>query len=446
MLTKRGMSICTTPRFATFYSKVMLAALILLNFVVTATAQEYQTLPVDDKARGLRGTAQNCVKNPAAYAADKEKFNEYFTKYHFPSMTRTEPDKLGDVGKLREDLFKTFLWKSTDPVLQHDLTQLAFGQMVKIVGQDNPPFHPAARYNAILIVGLLDEKYSPDGRQPPVVYAPATKALTLVVDEAVKGSRFPPSVTLGALIGLERHAQFHESVAPEVLAAMQAALLKLVTLDKPAQEVDRDAYAWMRYRAASALAKLGTVGDKNAIHNAIIQLTATNKALDDRCEAAALVEKLNYKDVKLDDAATAEPLFALARDIGASEDQRAQDFQEHGGAGGAAIMPSRGGGGPEAYGNSGADPNAFQRRITLSRLWDLQTALNKVKPSLPAETQKKVDAVLAAVKPTYTAASSKDTVDLKLAESIHSMADAINKAAPGPAKAEPDKSKENAVF
>ncbi len=93
-------------------------------------------------------------------------------------MTRTEPDKLGDVGKLREDLFKTFLWKSTDPTLQHDLTQLAFGQMEKIVGADNPPCHPAARYNAILIIGLLDEKYSPDGRQPPVVYAPATKAMT----------------------------------------------------------------------------------------------------------------------------------------------------------------------------------------------------------------------------------------------------------------------------
>ena len=82
-------------------------------------------------------------------------------------MTRTEPDKLGEVGKLREDLFKTFLWKSTDPTLQHDLTGLAFGQMKKIVGAENPPCHPAARYNAILVIGLLDDKYSPDGRQPP---------------------------------------------------------------------------------------------------------------------------------------------------------------------------------------------------------------------------------------------------------------------------------------
>ena len=47
------------------------------------------------------------------------------------------------------------------------------------------------------------------------VYAPATKALTAVVDQAAKGTRFPPPVILGAIIGLERHAQFHASLAPK---------------------------------------------------------------------------------------------------------------------------------------------------------------------------------------------------------------------------------------
>src|ERR1700712_4257599 len=122
MLTRHGIGNCTTARGTNFYRSVTLAAVVVLKLVVTATAQEYQTLPVDDKARGLRGVAQTCVKSAGDYAANKDKFNEYFTSYHFPSMTRTEPDKLGDIGKLREDLFKTFLWKSSDAVLQHDLT------------------------------------------------------------------------------------------------------------------------------------------------------------------------------------------------------------------------------------------------------------------------------------------------------------------------------------
>ena len=96
---------------------------------------------------------------------------------------------------------------------------------------------------------------------------------------------------LGALIGLERHAQFRESLPPEAVTAMSAALLKLVTNDTPIQEMDRDAYSWMRLRAASALARLGSVGDKNAINNAIVKLAASGKSLDDRCAAAALLGK-----------------------------------------------------------------------------------------------------------------------------------------------------------
>src|SRR5262249_36325256 len=139
--------------------------------------------------------------------------------------------------------------------------------------------------------------------------------------------------------------------------------------------------------AASALSRLGVAGEKNAIHNAIMQLASTTKSLDDRCEAVSLLDRLAYKDVKLDDAGTADPLFALTRDVAASEDQRAQDFQEHGSSGFAAAMPGRPG--MDSYGSSGTDPNAFQRRTTLSRLSDLQLAFNKVKPSLPTETQKK---------------------------------------------------------
>ena len=50
-----------------------------------------------------------------------------------------------------------------------------------------------------------------------------------------------------------------------------------------------------------------------------------------------MLEKITYKDVKLDDAATAEPLFALARDVATAEDKRAADFQNQysgGGTGG----------------------------------------------------------------------------------------------------------------
>ncbi len=193
----------------------LVIGLAFVNVAAIAGAQQYLTLPIDEKARPNRTIAQQCLRNPQLYAANKDKVADYFVNYYFPSMTRTEPDKLGEVGKLREELFKYFLWKTTNAELQHDLTDLAYKQAGRIVTADVPPCHPAARYNAILVIGLLDDQYSPDGRQPPKPYAPATQALTGVVNLATTDNRFPPPVILGAVIGLERHAQLHNALAPK---------------------------------------------------------------------------------------------------------------------------------------------------------------------------------------------------------------------------------------
>lgn len=418
----------------------ILAAVLAINVVATTLAQEYLTLPLDPNAGKNRAVAQQCLRDPAYYAANKAKFDEYFNNFMFPSMTRTEPDKLGDVGKVRDDLFKYFILKATDPQLQHDLTELTFKSMAKIVGAQNPPCHPAARYNAILILGQLDDSYA----APEKPSLQANKALIAVVDSATTANRFSPAVILGAIIGLERHAQLKDTLPPESVNAMRAALLKLVTHADPIQEMDRDAYSWLRLRAASALARMGSVGEKNAVHDAIVKLAATNKSLDDRCAALALLEKINYKDVKLDDSATLEPIFALARDVAAAEDKRADTFQDQGGGAGGFVPGRSFEPGGVATGGSTYDPNAYPRRQTLARLSSIKTGLTTVKGGISPDGQKKVDAVLAAITPVINAAAGKDT-DLTLAQAIHTMTAAINTAIPGPVKAE-DKAKDATVF
>ncbi len=421
----------------------LLLVAALMNCAAAVIAQEYRALPIDDKtAKTYRVTAQQCLRDPAAFAANSDKFREFFSNYYFPLMTVTDPEKIGDSGKLRADFFKNYVLKASDPQVQGELTKLAYAAMVQILGAQNPPCHPAARYNAVLILGQLDEDYAT--AKP---YAKATSALTQIVDSATTANRFPPAVILGALIGLERHAQQRAALPPEAITALQAALIKLIGREQPIQDMDTDTYAWLRLRAAGTLARLGTVGEKNANHDAIIKLASSLKSVDDRCGAIALLEKINYKDVKLDDANTAEPIFALARDVAAAEDKRASDFQEKGASGSFAqiqpmVGPEPGGVGTPTF----TDPNAFQRRITLARLADLKAGLMAVKPALPAETQKKVDAVVAAITPVITSASGKDAGDLNLVAAIRTMAQAINKAVPGKTKPEDEKAKENAVF
>jgi hypothetical protein len=424
------------------------SALLLLAVASSSFAQDYFTLPIDSKAAQLRGAAQQYLRNPAA--ADQAKFDEYFKNYYFPSMTRTEPEALGAIGKMREDLFKQWMFKATNPTVQQELTDLAFSEMGKVVAAKNPPAHPAARYNAILIIGQLDETYAPNGQQPPKPLPKATKALTAVVDSATaKDARFPPAIILGAIVGLERRAQLRQTLAPDEIAAMSAALMKLAAHDEPIQEMDPDAYSWMRLRAAEALAQFGSPGNKNGVHDAIIKLAKTGKSLDDRCAAAGLLEKIEYKNVKLDDAGTAEPLFALARDVAAAEDKRAQEFQDAqytGGGISASPAPRGMSPGMESFGAGSLPAETYPRRLILGRLWDLRSGLKKVKPSLPEATQKKLDAVLAALNPAITAVSNKDVVELTLVQNMRTMADAIYKAVPAADKAVADKAKEDSAF
>jgi hypothetical protein len=197
-------------------------------------------------------------------------------------------------------------------------------------------------------------------------------------------------------------------------------------------------------RAASALANLGTVGEKVAIHNALIKLIASTKSLDDRCEIAGMLDRIkDYKGAKLDDAGTAEPLFALARDVAQAEDKRARDFQnQYATTGGARPMSRYNLEGP---GSATDQQETYPRRQVLARLTGLQVALAKVKPALPTETQAKVDAVIKAIDPAKTAAADKNTGELSLAAAIIDMAKAIRTAVPPPEKPAPEKEKASAT-
>ncbi len=432
MLAKRVVSVLGSSLPSVGQLRWLVCLLLLLATAGSTAAQQYRSDPVDEKVRRYSANAKQWLGNPGAYTADKAHFDEYFEKFYFPDMTRTDDVALGRLGESRFNLFKKFLWNTTDQNLQRDLTAAAYKKMREIaISKEQPPYHPAVRYNAVLVLGLLDEQYAA-GAQKPKPLLDANKFLTQIVSLAADDKPVPPPLVLGALIGLERHLQLRESLPPDAVTAMTAAMLKLVSHEQPIQEMDPDAYAWIRLRAAEALAKMGGVGDKNSIHNAIVKLVASSKSLDDRCEAAGMLDKVNYKDVKLDDATTAEPLFALARDVATAEDKRAADFQSQF-SGGVSVGPSAARSRMSEFSpgsGTGEQTETYPRRQVLTRLTNLRAAVAKVKPSLPTDTQKKADELLKAIDPAKTAISDKGKVELTLAAAIRTMAININKAVP----------------
>ena len=199
---------------------------------LAAVAQaQYQADPVDENSGKLKLTAEQCVKNSARFATDRAQFMEFFEKYYFPAMTRFAPNDLAQLGRMRDDLFGRFLWASTDENLQRELTQMALKKLQPV--ERSSKYHPAVRYNAILIVGMLDQTYAAPGR-PPVPLKEASAELKLIVDYAADGKPVPSFLVVGALVGLQRHAHLHDALDRATVDAISAAALKLATKDEVA--------------------------------------------------------------------------------------------------------------------------------------------------------------------------------------------------------------------
>jgi hypothetical protein len=208
---------------------------------------------------------------------------------------------------------------------------------------------------------------------------------------------------------------------------MTAALLKLLSQEKPIQDMDPAIFSWLQARTASALAELGSLGPQNSVHNAIIKYIANSKNLDDRSAAANLLGKFKYDGSKIDPKTTTDALFKLAHDLATDEAKRAAEFEKSQLSGGVAASPRLA---RINQNNPNADPNPYPRRQILARLVQLRTGLRAVKPGLPEDAKKQVAAMEDAIKPVIDVASDPDSVSLKIAATVRTMATAIEALAP----------------
>jgi hypothetical protein len=428
----------------------LLSVFCLVVLATGAAAQQYSSDPIDKEATRNRFVVQSVARNPASYATEKEKFLGYFKGIHFPEMTQTEPVSLGKLGKSRSDLFK-ILWGTPNETLQGELTDLAFKEMKRIIVQTKPPYHPAVRYNAVLTIGLLDAQYAIESganRRPPQPLPAANQILVQLIKLGAAGNTaVSPAMIAGALVGLERHARFRDGLPNEAVQSMVVEVLKIVTADRPAIEMGSDVHAWIRLRAASVLAELGAVGPDNQVYNALVQLLSSSKSLDDRCTTSVLLTKLQYEGATIDKQALADQLLKLAKDVAEAEVKRATDYQEEQLRGGGFLagpaMPRRGeldfGGRGGGFAEEDEEKDDFPRSHVLARLSALKTALEKLKPIVPVETQAKFDAILAEINTGIATTADQDTVSLNVAAALLDMGNVVKGiAAPAGAVAADD--------
>jgi hypothetical protein len=424
----------------------MFALMILATPVWAQSYRQIKPRLTERDARVMKGTVDRAIRSQTGFGADAAAVTDYFMKYYFPKMTQTDPDSLAELGDRREDLFARFIRAAKHEQSQTTLTDLSL-TVATAISQGS--YHPAVRYNAALILGNLDQKYAGGSRndQTPPTPLPAATAgmLDLLEQEDFKGVKVHPSVQLGALLGLERHAQY--GIASQHAQRVTKAALDILAQENSSEEISQDVHHWMKCRAASVLARQHREKPNAELQAAVNSLMTSEEIdLESRCFVAGLMKRLDYgKAEGMEPAANVAALGSLSQDVLKVEAKLADEYQqeilgEGGGGGGYGLFGGRGGGG------GGNDQPKYERRQLLSRLQSIYESGNSLAEGAPDDAKSQVQGLLDAMKPARLAARDKDKASLEIAEIVIQAAEDVDQvikswnqaAAPAPAPAAPE--------
>ena len=243
----------------------------------------YLVVPVDDAQKRERNNVMGILRNQKFEAGQEEAFDNYYRRYFLPRWT--QPSNISSLPLLRRELRNNLLMGKTGPPHTR-LNAIILDYMGKMAKAN---VHPAARVNAMLMIGELNELEPVRAGDAPVPLSAALPVLLNTIDDQ---QQIDP-VKVAALVGVTRHAQFGR-LTPEATTAIQRTMIQLASSSgAPARSAD--GHAWMRALAAKTLGLLGSLGENGAVPRLLASLVQ-DQQLDMlvRCQAAAALGNLNY--------------------------------------------------------------------------------------------------------------------------------------------------------
>jgi len=382
-------------------------------------SQNYETVEPKISSRDASRTKMQimqALRNQGAYQQQREKFDPYFKAYLFPKMTIFSAENLAEIAKDRTSLIK-LIQSANDGQAQQYLTNMSL-QLAAVIARDN--YHPASRYNAVLVLKDLDQRYTSGfgtNATPPVPLPKATEALVrLVEEEEFEGVKVPKSVKLGALVGLERHSRF--GIDEQLVSRVSAAALEVVAQQEPPPEVQRKVHDWIRCNAAQVLANLSKEGPSEEVHTALTSMIADEAMnLDDRSTIAAQLRKIDYTQANdLEKTSTVQAIGGLTKSIVAEGAKLARKYQEEvlsRGPVGRGARSFRGG-----IGRREEDELRFERRLFLAQLGNVTTGAVSLAKGLPDEPREQLKGLVSTYDPVTKLAANQDATEIEVTDQV----------------------------
>jgi hypothetical protein len=294
----------------------------------TAHAQD-PTAKADPAFKSKRASIMAVLREQTFDSAEggQQSFDDYFNNYAllelFPTTTPTDK---AHYTKARKEL-KTYFSGAKGGPPRARLNELTLEMMKAAVASDDKKFDLAAKINAMLVIGELNEVEA----KPAAGYAPALDYLLEYVAQKrpadPNAAREYDALRVTALVGIERLASGMETtpLPPDAQAKVRVAMLKIVATPLPKGPA-RAGHDWLRGNAAEVLGSLKEVGPQGAVVTALDRGVADpDSRLRARCQMAEALGLLKYPTgSKIDYSSVAGHLGQLAYDACAAQTAKTQ--------------------------------------------------------------------------------------------------------------------------
>jgi hypothetical protein len=251
--------------------------------------------------------------------AGKKLVDEWYKTYLLPSFTLKE--NIGKLPEMRNDLVSKDLRSAKQPAAVTYVRGLVMTYMKAFAQSPGTyNFHPAVRYNAMLVIGDLNvveygARYA--SGQKAMVPEPLPEALDLLIAEYKSPTQID-AVRVAALVGLDRHVKLDlgrpvegripgpkkKVIFDEMLALLNAA---------PPATRSPEGHTWMQRRAIDILAAMGVVGLYPEVSAALGKIAADKGApMSLRCTASEALAQWPQGNNKVDATAVSKNLGLIA--------------------------------------------------------------------------------------------------------------------------------------
>jgi hypothetical protein len=246
--------------------------------------------------------------------------SEYFDGFEFPSMTTLDERVLSKLGERRTKFIKDYLNSNVTGNARNGLIDLTIAATQKICADSS--LHPAARLNAVYLMGILDQ-VAPirNPVQLPVPSKAAFDSLRRILDSADAKS-FPEYLKVAALAGIQRHVEIDRLVGGQITAANKQALLQKAKAFLDEQKTDDLSY-WLKRRGMQLI---GLIGDPGSIDRVLAVLKSEDAEFWLRFDALEAIGKLKLSSDAL--AKNLEAAVAITEYLASSFENESKSIEE----------------------------------------------------------------------------------------------------------------------